>query len=76
MNELVKIIKKKYKNFDITPQWLGKVIRDNNITRHNYPPRFHQYKFNEIYKNPFTRHNRLEHNLPKDIKRYIVDNFL
>ena len=33
MNELVKIIKKKYKNFDITPQWLGKVIRDNNITR-------------------------------------------
>ena len=33
MNELVKIIKKKYKNFDITPQHLGKVIRDNNITR-------------------------------------------
>ena len=33
MNELVKNIKKKYKNFDITPQHLGKVIRDNNITR-------------------------------------------
>ena len=33
MEELHKIIKKKYKNFDITPQHLGQVIRDNNITR-------------------------------------------
>jgi transposase len=32
-NELIKLIKKKYKNFDITPQHLGEVIRDNNITR-------------------------------------------
>ena len=33
MEELHKIIKKKYKDFDITPQHLGQVIRDNNITR-------------------------------------------
>jgi len=33
MTELVKIVKKKFKDFDITPQHLGKVIRDNNITR-------------------------------------------
>ena len=33
MSELVKLVKKKYKDFDITPQWLGKVIRDNNQTR-------------------------------------------
>ena len=33
MGELHKIIKKKYKDFDITPQHLGQVIRDNNITR-------------------------------------------
>jgi transposase len=33
MNELAKIVKKKYKNFDITPQHLGKIIRDNNKTR-------------------------------------------
>ena len=33
MNELVKIIKKKYIEFDITPQHLGQIIRDNNITR-------------------------------------------
>lgn len=33
MNELVKLVKKKYKDFDITPQHLGKVLRDNNKTR-------------------------------------------
>jgi len=33
MTELVKLVKKKYKDFDITPQWLGKVLRDNNKTR-------------------------------------------
>ena len=33
MEELYKIIKKKYKDFEITSQHLGQVIRDNNITR-------------------------------------------
>ena len=33
MEELHKIVKKKYKDFDITPQHLSQVIRDNNITR-------------------------------------------
>ena len=33
MEELVKVIKKKYDDFDITPQHLGQVIRDNNLTR-------------------------------------------
>jgi transposase-like protein/transposase len=33
MKELVKIVKKKYDDFDITPQHLGKVLRDNNLTR-------------------------------------------
>ena len=33
MTELVKIVKNKFKDFDITPQHLGKVIRDNNLTR-------------------------------------------
>ena len=33
MEYLAKKIKEKYKDFDITPQHLGKVIRDNNITR-------------------------------------------
>ena len=33
MEELHKIVKKRYKEFDITSQHLGQVIRDNNITR-------------------------------------------
>jgi len=33
VSESVKLVKKKYEDFDITPQWLGKVIRDNNQTR-------------------------------------------
>ena len=32
MTELVKLIKKKYKEFDITSQHLGKVLKDNNKT--------------------------------------------
>ena len=43
MEELHKIIKKKYKEFDITPQHLGQDIRDNNITikrsRHEHYPK-------------------------------------
>ena len=41
MTELVKLIKKRYKEFDITPQWLGKVLRDNKTrkrTRHEHFP--------------------------------------
>ena len=33
MTELVKLVKKKYKYFDITSQHLGKVLKDNNKTR-------------------------------------------
>ena len=33
MEELAKIVKKKYNDFDITPQHLGQILRDNNITR-------------------------------------------
>ena len=33
MQELHKLIKKKYKDFDVTAQHLGQVLRDNNITR-------------------------------------------
>jgi len=33
MEELCKIVKKKYIDFNITSQHLGQVIRDNNITR-------------------------------------------
>ena len=39
MFELAKLVKQKYKNFDITPQHLGQVIRDKNRTRHEHFPK-------------------------------------
>jgi len=33
IEESNKIVKKKYKDFDITSQHLGQIIRDNNITK-------------------------------------------
>jgi transposase len=54
MEELHKIVKKKYKDFDITPQHLGQVIRDNNITRkrtrHEHYPKERYGKPTDIKK--------------------------
>ena len=54
MEELYKIIKKKYKEFDITPQHLGLVIRYNNITRkrtrHEHYPKERYGKPTDIKK--------------------------
>ena len=33
LEELNKKLKRKFKNYNITPQWLGKVLLDNHITR-------------------------------------------
>jgi hypothetical protein len=51
MEELYKIIKKKYKDFDITSQHLGQVIRDNNITRKRTRTR-HEHYPKERYGKP------------------------
>ena len=54
MEELHKIVKKKYKDFDITPQHLGQIIRDNNITRkrtrHEHYPKERYGKPTDIKK--------------------------
>ena len=54
MEELHKIVKKKYKDFDITPQHLGHVIRDNNITRkrtqHEHYPKERYGKLTNLKK--------------------------
>jgi transposase len=54
MKELHKIVKKKYKDFDITSQHLGQVIRDNNITRkrsrHEHYPKERYGKPTDIKK--------------------------
>jgi len=54
MEELHKIVKKKYKDFDITSQHLGQVVRDNNITRkrtrHEHYPKERYGKPTDIEK--------------------------
>jgi len=52
MNELVIDMKKKYPTFDITPQHLGEVIRDNNKTRKRTR---HEHFPKERYKKPIDK---------------------
>ena len=52
MNELAIDIKKKYPSFDITPQHLGQVIRDNNKTRKRTR---HEHFPKERYKKPIEK---------------------
>lgn len=59
MEELVKRMKKKYDDFDITPQHLGQVIRDNNITR----------KRTKLKHFPKTRFGKST-NLKDELKRF------
>ena len=57
MSELVKLIKKKYKDFDITPQHLGKVLRDNNKirkrTRHHH---HHHHHYHHHHRHHYHHH--------------------
>jgi len=57
MFELVKLIKKKYNEFDITPQHLGKVLRDNNKTRKRTR---HEYFPKTKYKKPIDKRKELK----------------
>jgi transposase len=54
MKELVETVKKKFKTFNITPQHLGQIIRDNNITRkrtrHEHYPKEKYGKLTNIKK--------------------------
>ena len=57
MLELSKQIKKKYKYFNVTLQWLDKVLRDNNNktrkrTRHEHFP-------TTKYNKPVNKKNRI-----------------
>jgi transposase len=56
MNELVIDMKKKYPTFDITPQHLGQVIRDNNKTRKRTR---HEHFPKERYKKPIEKQTEL-----------------
>ena len=72
MEELHKIVKKKYKDFDITPQHLGQVIRNNNITRkrtrHEHYPKERYGKPTDIKKELKTFYN--------EVGKYSLDNII
>jgi transposase len=72
MEELHKIIKKKYKEFDITPQHLGQVLRDNNITRKRTR---HEHYPKERYGKPTDIKKELKA-FYKEISKYSLDKII
>ena len=72
MEELHKIIKKKYKEFDITPQHLGQVIRDNNITRKRTR---HEHYPKERYGKPTDIKKELKA-FYKEVNKYSLDKII
>jgi len=72
MEELHKIVKNKYKDFDITPQHLGQVIRDNNITRKRTR---HEHYPKERYGKPTDIKKELK-TFYKEINKYTLDKII
>ena len=72
MEELHKIVKKKYKDFDITPQHLGQVIRDNNITRKRTR---HEHYPKERYGKPTDIKKELKA-FYKEISKYSINKII
>lgn len=57
MNEMVYEIKQNFKDFNITPQHLGQIIRDNNKTRKRTR---HEHFPTERYKKPIDKQTELD----------------
>jgi transposase-like protein len=72
MEELSKSIKDKYKEFDITPQWLGKVIRDNNKTRKRTR---HKHFPKKRYRKPIDKQEELD-KFYKEINKYSLNKII
>jgi len=72
MQELLEILKKKFKEFDITPQHLGQVIRDNNITRKRTR---HEHYPKERYGKPTDIKKELEA-FYKEISKYSLNKII
>jgi transposase len=72
MEELYEIIKKKYKDFNITPQHLGQVLRDNNITRKRTR---HEHYPKERYGKPTDIKKELKE-FYKEISKYKLDKII
>ena len=72
MEELCKIVKKKYIDFNITSQHLGQVIRDNNITRKRTR---HEHYPKERYGKPTDIKKELKV-FYKEISKYSLDKII
>ena len=72
MLELSKQIKKKYKDFNVTPQWLGKVLRDNNKTRKRTR---HEHFPTTKYNKPVNKKTELT-KFYKEIKKYPLNKII
>ncbi|HIF48628.1 MAG TPA: IS630 family transposase [Cytophagales bacterium] len=72
MTELLKLVKKKYKKFDITPQHLGKVLRDNNKTRKRTR---HEHFPITKYKKPVDKKEELNF-FYKEVSKYKLNNII
>ena len=72
MFELAKLVKKKYKNFNITPQHLGQVIRDKNRTRKRTR---HEHFPQTRYRKSINKKNELS-KFYKEIKKYPIDKII
>ena len=72
MDELAKSIKDKFKDFNITPQHLGKVIRDNNKTRKRTR---HKHFPKTRYKKPIDQKTELD-KFYKEINKYSLNKII
>ena len=72
MLELSKQIKKKYKDLNITPQQLGKVLRDNNKTRKRTR---HEHFPTTKYNKPVNKKTELT-KFYKEIKKYPLNKII
>ena len=72
MNELVIDMKNKYPDFDITPQHLGQIVRDNNKTRKRTR---HEHFPKERYKKPIEKQSELNKFYSK-VEQYPLDKII
>ena len=72
MFELAKLVKQKYKNFNITPQHLGQVIRDKNRTRKRTR---HEHFPQKRYRKSINKKTELS-KFYKEIKKYQIDKII
>ena len=72
MNELVIDMKNKYSDFDITPQHLGQIVRDNNKTRKRTR---HEHFPKERYKKPIEKQSEMN-NFYSKVKQYPLDKII